>query len=139
MITALYVLYDARCGLCAHLRSWFEHQPTLVPVRFVAAGSPEACSLFGDGIGGAPPEELVVIDDQGGVYSDAQAWIMCLWAFDEYRDWAERLSSPSLLKFARTVFAGLSRNRKLISRLFLLKADDDLALSLRSIYVPGCR
>jgi hypothetical protein len=110
-----------------------------VPVRFVAAGSPEALTLFGNEVGGAPPEELVVIDDQGGVYSDAQAWIMCLWAFDAYRDWAERLSSRRLMPLARQVFAGLSRNRELISRIFLLRVDDDLATALRGIYVPQCQ
>jgi predicted DCC family thiol-disulfide oxidoreductase YuxK len=139
MINALYVLYDARCGLCTHLRAWFAQQPTLVPVRFVAAGSPEALTLFGNEVGGAPPEELVVIDDQGGVYSDAQAWIMCLWALDAYREWAERLSSRHLMPLARQVFAGLSRNRELISRIFLLRADDDLATALRGIYVPQCQ
>jgi predicted DCC family thiol-disulfide oxidoreductase YuxK len=138
MINGLYVLYDERCGLCTHLRAWFAQQPTLVPVRFVAAGSPEARELFGNEVGGAPPEELVVIDDQGGVYSDAQAWIMCLWAFEAYREWAERLSSPRLMPLARQVFAGLSRNRALISRIFLLRSDDEMATALRGVYVPQC-
>lgn len=139
MLSSLYVLYDSRCGLCLQLRAWCERQPTLLPVRFVAAGSPEARSLFGDEVGGAPPEELVVIDDQGGVYNDAQAWIMCLWAFEEYREWAERLSSRDLMPLARQVFAGLSRNRHLISRIFLMKSDEQMAMALKGIYVPQCR
>jgi hypothetical protein len=43
------------------------------------------------------------------------------------------------MPLARQVFAGLSRNRELISRIFLLRADDDLATALRGIYVPQCQ
>ena len=92
----LYVLYDAGCGLCTWAKRWLMRQPSLVHLTFIPAGSMLSERLFpGLGQPGEPPEELVVVSDEGGVYREGNAWIMCLFALEEYRDWANRLRTPT--------------------------------------------
>src|SRR5271165_5173093 len=87
----LYVLYDARCGLCSWAKRWLMQQPAIVHLSFIPAGSVLAGRLFpGLCQPGDPEEELVVVSDEGGVYREGNAWIMCLFALEEYRDWANR-------------------------------------------------
>ena len=77
----LYVLYDARCGLCSWAKRWLMQQPAIVPLSFIPAGSVLAGRLFpGLCQPGDPEEELVVVSDEGGVYREGNAWIMCLFA-----------------------------------------------------------
>jgi len=56
-----------------------------------------------------------VISDEGAVYRGAHAWVMCLWALENYRAHAQRLAHPVLLPLARTVCELLSRNRFFLS------------------------
>ena len=93
----LYVLYDAWCGLCSWAKRWLMQQPAIVHLSFIPAGSVLAGRLFpGLCQPGDPEEELVVVSDEGGVYREGNAWIMCLFALEEYRDWANRLAHPLL-------------------------------------------
>src|SRR2546430_443067 len=67
----LYILYDATCGLCSSVHDWAAQQPQLVPMEFVAANSARACELFPSlSRPGTRPEELIVVDDRGGVYRE---------------------------------------------------------------------
>ena len=79
----LTVLYDPECGLCRRVREWLIVQPKYVDV----------------------------IGDDGGVYWGAKAWLMCLWALKQYREWSYRLSAPELLPTARRVVSMISQNR----------------------------
>jgi len=97
----LTVYYDARCGLCCATREWIERQPQLVPVDCLPASQPGA--------------ELTVVADSGEIWEGDAAWIVVLWALREYRQWANRLSSPSMLPVARTIFAKLSDYRGALS------------------------
>src|SRR6478609_129416 len=102
----LYVLYDARCGLCSLARRWLVQQAPLIRLSFIPAGSVLAGRLFpGVSRPGDPIEELVVVSDEGAVYRNDSAWIMCLFALEEYRGWANRLAHPLLRPFARQGFA----------------------------------
>src|SRR5713226_9690474 len=117
----LTVLYDAWCGFCVSCRRWLEAQPAYVPLEFIPAGSAAALRAFPDLATTQEPAELVAVDSDGAVYRGAHAWIMCLYALREYREWAQFLSRPTLLPFSRQAFELLSRNRKEISdRLGLL-------------------
>jgi len=49
-----------------------------------------------------PGEQLLVISDEGAVYRGAHAWIMCLWALENYREHAQRLAHPALLSARKT-------------------------------------
>jgi predicted DCC family thiol-disulfide oxidoreductase YuxK len=131
MISRLYVLYDASCGLCSRVREWAQQQPQFVPLEFIPAGSRRAAQMFpGLQREGAKPSELLVIDDQGGIYHEDDAWLMCLWALAEYRQWAARLANPMLLPFARQAFAMLSHGRGGVSAMFGYMSDEELAAAL---------
>ena len=135
----LYVLYDARCGLCSWARRWLMQQPAFVPLSFIPAGSVLAGRLFpGLGQPGKPAEELVVVSDEGGVYREGNAWIMCLFALEEYRDWANRLAHPLLRPLARQGFALLSGQRSRISRWLSLASENEIAETLRGVSAPAC-
>lgn len=135
----LYVLYDSRCGLCSWARRWLLRQPQLIGLRFIPAGSPLAARLFpGLDRAGEPPEELVVVSDQGGVYRESSAWIMCLFALEDYREWANRLAHPLLRPLARQAFSLLSRQRSRISRWLALASEVEIAQTLSQVIEPAC-
>jgi predicted DCC family thiol-disulfide oxidoreductase YuxK len=135
----LFILYDARCGLCSWAKRWLMRQHTLIDLRFVPSGSPVAERLFPNLTrAGDPPEELVVISDEGAVYRNGSAWIMCLFALEAYREWANRLAHPLFRPLARQAFALLSKQRGRISRWLSLASDLEIAETLSQLNVPAC-
>jgi predicted DCC family thiol-disulfide oxidoreductase YuxK len=108
---ALIVLYDAHCELCCRIRSWLSSQPKYLELRFIAAGSAEARVKFPELNHERTLKELTVISEQGMVYRDAKAWLMCLWSLKEYRAWSLTLGTPELMPSARRMIAWVSRNR----------------------------
>lgn len=112
----LYVLFDGECSLCGRCQAWLARQPAFLELHFLPFQSPEALRRF-PGIEALHPEEqLLVISDEGGVYRGPQAWIMCLYALREYREWSRRLAHPALLPWARWFCELLSENRFQVSR-----------------------
>ena len=107
----LTVLYDARCNLCSHLRAWLEAKPAYVELAFLPAGSQEARRRFPALDHAATTSELTVISDDGAVYIEAKAFLMCLWALRDYRAWSLRLSSPDMIPLARRVVLWVAQNR----------------------------
>jgi predicted DCC family thiol-disulfide oxidoreductase YuxK len=134
----LYVLYDANCGLCSRIRRWAEGQPAYVELEFIASGSSRAARWFPTLTRDDRREELVVVGDDGSVYSGDTSWIMVLYALEAYREWAIRLSRPWLLPHARVAFKVLSDNRKRVSSFLGLVSDRDLMDILRGESAPGC-
>jgi predicted DCC family thiol-disulfide oxidoreductase YuxK len=135
----LYVLYDAHCGLCSWAKRWLMRQRMLIDLRFIPAGSPAALRLFpGLDRAGEPPEELVVVSDQGAIYRNGSAWIMCLFALEAYRDRANRLANPLLLPLARQAFALLSKQRSRISHWLTLASEVEIAETLSQVNAPVC-
>lgn len=116
------MIYDATCGFCVRCREWLERQPAFLEVECLWSRAHETASRF-PGLVGPGPADLIVVDDEGGVYRGATAWIMCLYALRDYREWSFRLASPALLPFARKAFEGLSASRGVISRLFGLSPE----------------
>ena len=110
-MNSLTILYDARCNLCMHVRSWLETQPSYLDLVFLAAGSSEARQRFPQLDHTVTLDELTVVSDEGAVYTGANAWVICLWALKDYRAWALRLSSPELLPLARRVVLWVAQNR----------------------------
>ena len=132
----LTVIYDPGCGLCSRIATWLVAQPKLLGLRTAPSGAlarvyPElaACGLC---------DELVVVSDEGAVYLGDHAWLMCLYALKRYRHWAQRLSRPALLPFARQAFTILSANRQRVSKWLGLLSDGGLEAELRSIHTPRC-
>ena len=134
----LYVLYDPRCDLCRRLKEWLLAQRSWIDLCLVAAGSAEAQRLFPELERFASTDDLVVISDAGAVYKNARAWIMALYALEEYRDWACRLAHPLLLPLARQAFVAISRNRNVLSRWFASADPQVLAGQLREVRLEPC-
>jgi predicted DCC family thiol-disulfide oxidoreductase YuxK len=132
----LYVLYDATCGVCLHAQGWMGRQTSLVDLEFVSAGSPVARMLFPELAGAS--EELTVVSDAGEVWRGASAWLMCLWALAEFREWSHRLASPGLAPLARQAFELLSKNRRKLSDWLRLMPEEAVADQLQSGASPAC-
>lgn len=123
-MTRLTVLYDQRCSLCRWARRWLERQRQLVELDFLPAEGDEARRRFPTLATDGTPEDLVVVGDGGEVYRNGAAWVMVLYALDDYREWSLRLGSPALLPLAREAFHLLSTHRQALSRWLRLDADD---------------
>ena len=134
----LFVLYDARCGLCSWARRWAQGQPAFVELTFIPAGSDLAARLFPELARADEVAELVVVADDGGVYRDDDAWIMCLYALQDWRELADRLASPFLRPLARRAFALVSKARPKLSRWLDLASDSEIARALDRVDPPAC-
>lgn len=97
----LTVLYDAGCPLCTRFRDWLAAQPPLVTLDLVPAGSPEAHRRFPTLDHSRTVAEITVVADDGAVYVNEHAWVICLWATLTHRSLAERLARPGWLPLAR--------------------------------------
>jgi predicted DCC family thiol-disulfide oxidoreductase YuxK len=134
----LYVFYDAECAFCVRCRHWLADEPAFVPLRFIPRNSPEATLRFPEIGPYTASGDLVVVGDDGAVYAGPHAFIMCLYALKEYREWALRLAEPTLLPLARKAMELLSRHRYEISHLLGNTTDKELAHALESGAAPGC-
>jgi len=104
----LTVLYDEDCGICRTARRFLDSRAQLVPLEFVAAGSDEARRRYPALDHAQTLKEITVIGDDGAIYVDDSAWLMCLWALDGYRGLAARLSQPHRRPLARRVVATMA-------------------------------
>jgi len=129
-IKSLTVFYDAECGLCRRCREWFSKQPALVDLRFVPLQSAEISSMYPGLEALDLRAQMVAVSDSGNIYQGSSAWIMCLYALRDYRDWSYRLAHPAMLPMARKVCEMVSANRLGISRWFLSAKPDELRKKL---------
>ena len=134
----LYVLYDPECELCERLKDWLLIQRSWLGLCVVPAGSEKARKLFPELEKIASANDLVVISDDGQVFLNDRAWIMTLYALEEYREWANRLAHPLLLPLARQAFATISRNRYAISRWLKASGPEAIANELRKVVLEPC-
>lgn len=134
---SLYVLYDEKCELCKRLKDWLLGQRSWIALGLIPAGSEKARAKFPGLEHIAGKRDLVVVSDAGEVYLNNHAWIMCLYALEEYRDWALRLASPLLVPLARQAFEALSKNRAGISR-WLGSSEQEVAQELHQVGEHAC-
>jgi hypothetical protein len=94
-------------------RDWLGEQRSLVPMRFVACTSDEARTRYAS----VPwlGEELVVASDDGDVWAGPAAFIVCLWALEEWREWSYTLSGSAFAPLAERFFRALSSRRRSIA------------------------
>ncbi len=113
----LTVLYDASCAMCMRCRAWLGEQRSMLPLRFVACGSDEARARYGSipWLG----EELVVVSDDGDVWAGPAAFLVCLWALEEWREWSYTLSASALSPLVKRFFEALSSRRRAIAALLV--------------------
>ncbi len=122
----LTILYDGVCGFCGFCRDWLSRQPTYLELEFIPKQALEIKKRF-TGLMAGGRDELVVVDDEGGVYRGDAAFLMCLYALKEYRDYAITLSDPMLKPLAQRFFKMLSVHRKGLSWILGLNTDRKLA------------
>jgi predicted DCC family thiol-disulfide oxidoreductase YuxK len=134
----LYVLYDPRCELCNRLKDWLLIQRSWLDLCVVPAGSEQARKMFPELEQIASVNDLAVISDDGQVFLNDRAWIMTMYALEEYREWAKRLAHPLLLPLARQAFASISRNRYAISRWLQAGSPEAIAGELRKVVLEPC-
>jgi predicted DCC family thiol-disulfide oxidoreductase YuxK len=134
----LYVLYDPKCELCERLKDWLLIQRSWLGLSMVPAGSEKARQLFPELEKIVSVNDLVVISDDGQVFLNDRAWIMTLYALEEYREWANRLAHPLLMPLARQAFATISRNRYAISRWLRASGPEIIAAELRKVVLEPC-
>ena len=143
----LTVLYDPSCPLCLRCRQWLAQQPKYLPMRFVAQGTADAGRRFPQLDVGTPDrvEDLIVVSDDGKVYRNTRAWIMCFYALREYRPLAFRLSHPALMPLTRRAYQAIANNRMWLSRWFGKSdrhiSNDELADRIKTHTAPtddGC-
>jgi len=134
-ITGLTILYDPDCGLCTRAKEWLRRQAPLAALEFLATGSAEARRRFPQ----LPAGELAVVANTGDVWFGNHAWVVCLWALNDYRGLAFRLTSPLLSLMAREAFTVVSKNRLALSAILQLRSDRQLEQQLRKVVVPRCQ
>jgi predicted DCC family thiol-disulfide oxidoreductase YuxK len=104
----------------------------------VPAGSEKAKAMFPELEQIATCNDLVVISEVGEVYLNNSAWIMALYALEEYRDWACRLAHPLLMPLARQAFEAVSRNRHALSRWLRISQPEQIARELNAVKISPC-
>jgi predicted DCC family thiol-disulfide oxidoreductase YuxK len=134
----LTIFYDVSCGLCAKFRTWLEAQPRRVEVEFLPFDSEEAAARFPGLLEIGADRDVVVMADDGRWWQGPAAWITCLWATWEYRDWSFRLATPTLQPLVRKTVHLLSENRLSLSRIFSDRADPQLAAAIEAIPSAAC-
>jgi predicted DCC family thiol-disulfide oxidoreductase YuxK len=117
------------------VKQWMMGQPRYADFEFVAASSVAAFHRF-PRYASAQPEELIVIDERGGVYRGDGAWIMCLWSLQEYRALSVRLASPALRPLARRMWAFISSNRRSVSAALALQSEKEIFRTLAGVQDP---
>lgn len=119
----LTVLYDHRCPLCRRLRTWLSSQSTVVPIRFLAAGSPDARSRFPRLDHERTARVLTVIAANGAVYEAERAWLVCAWALPRWQPLAEHLTTRPRLLAVKAAVRAIDKHRQ---------------RDLVRLYGPGC-
>lgn len=73
-----------------------------------------------------PEREILVVADDGAFYRGADAWIVCLWATRQFREWSFRLAAPALRPLAARICQFVSKNRLHLSDLLRLRSDAEI-------------
>ncbi len=131
----LYVLFDSDCGFCIRCIRWLSKQPKFIPMKYFPRAAAIVNEKFPNIIDPQKLDEMIVIADDGAVYRGTSAYIICLYALRNYREWALRLTSPILKPLARIAFSKIAQNRLRISRWFNLSTDNCLATELRTSHI----
>lgn len=122
-MNTLTIFHDPDCGLCTNFKRWLLDQDSYLPLEFIPYCSNEARVRLPLIERLNPSGEIVVMADDGRWWQGASAWLTCLWALKNYREWSFRLATPSLMPMVATLCHLLSENRVHVSRLLKLKGE----------------
>jgi len=115
----LYIFFDGECGLCSRCREWLVREPAYLELIFHPFQSREAQRLCPALPRFQPDQQLIVLSDEGGIYSGESAWLMCLYALRDYRGWSQQLAAPALRPLAQRICMLVSHNRLTLSKALL--------------------
>ena len=118
-MNSITVLYDGSCAFCRHCVAWLQNQPHYLEMIFIPSQSEEARYLYPGLEREHTTNELTVVDDGGGVYYGERAYLMCLYALQEYREMSLRLSAPEIAPFVKRAFGVVTSSRHTLSQLFI--------------------
>ena len=111
-VRGLTVLYDAQCRLCSFVAAWLRRQRQLVPLALVPVGSDRARTWFPAlDHDGAARREVTVVADGGQVYTGESAWVVCLWALADHREFSHTLTTPAGRRLARAAVLSAAKWR----------------------------
>ncbi len=88
--------------------NWMREQPSYVELEYLAFDSAEARERFPslcapDAPAPEQPPQItrfagrrspIVVTDEGAIYRNDKAWLMCMWALFDYRKWALEFGKP---------------------------------------------
>ncbi|MEZ5377705.1 MAG: DCC1-like thiol-disulfide oxidoreductase family protein [Acidimicrobiales bacterium] len=114
---AITVVFDDTCELCRRCHQWLARQDSMVPLRFLAASSPEAIAWLGAYV--PIGQELVVVDHRGAAWIGPDAFIAVLSVLRRYTTLARRLQQPMLRPVARQAFHAVSIGRGTVSAVLM--------------------
>ncbi|WP_037912531.1 thiol-disulfide oxidoreductase DCC family protein [Actinacidiphila yeochonensis] len=110
-VRELTVLYDPDCRLCAFASRWLARQRQLVRLHLVPVGSAEARRRFPTLDHAAAEGEVTVVGDGGQLYRGDSAWIVCLWALADHREFSHTLTGPAGRRLARAAVLSAAKYR----------------------------
>lgn len=114
-MNSITIFYDERCGFCRFCRAWLEAQPKYVAMRFVPRDAEEVGRRWPAVAALQDADEMLVLDDRGGLYRGEKAYIVVLYALREWRSLSLRLAQPMWRGLARRAFRMAARNRYRLS------------------------
>ncbi|HEU5076087.1 MAG TPA: DCC1-like thiol-disulfide oxidoreductase family protein [Polyangiaceae bacterium] len=117
----LTVLFDPGCPLCRRCRDWMLTQPAYLPIQVIACTSERARREFREipWLGDA----LVVVSDTRDVWAGPAAFLTCLWALEDWREWSYSLAGPAFAPLAERFFQTISAHKLSLSRFFAHRCD----------------
>jgi len=130
-ITLLTVLYDGNCSFCGRCMVWLQDQEQRIPLEFVPLHSPLARQRYPSLTEKGNDDELIVINNLGQIYRKDKAFIMCLFALEQYQEWAFHFSKPVYRPFIRHGYQYLSHFRFSLSKLFSSNETTDIIRRLQ--------
>jgi predicted DCC family thiol-disulfide oxidoreductase YuxK len=113
---SLTVVYDGECVLCRRSVHWLSEQRQAVPIRSIAASSPEAVKHFGylPNYG----DDMIVSADDGRIWvGPPDAYLAVMWAIPHLRALSYVLAIRLLKPVVRRVFQLVTGNRQAIGSL----------------------
>lgn len=112
---SLTLVFDEQCEFCRRCQRWLSGQSTHLPLHFLAAGDPAAQTRYGNRADFG--KELLVVVDDGRIWSGPDAFLMAMWATRRFRHMAHRLTRPGLAPLTERFFIAISSGRGSISSL----------------------
>jgi len=134
---SLTVFYDPHCGLCREFKLWLEAQSAYVWLELMAYDAPEVEHIFPGLDALHPAKEIIVLADDGRWWQGGDAWLTCLWALREYREWAFRLNTPLLRPVVRKACYMISQRRANLSAFLRLRSEAEVAEAITEGELPA--